>query len=450
MLTYFTNIWTTGNNYGHYVWGHVRACFSGLLMCVTVLGGGLDFFFFCLIPLKKGCFIIYAYRMDGQPTIGCHNGACRIVGNFWGVQFSQEGNLRRFHGLIFVKDIPEMLLPQLLVDSASHRMHACGLELAKRLVKDRSTCTTEGEMARKSHMIKAMVRGYRVYKEIWYATVGEELSCVREVENYRNPFAVAVVKQGVVVGHVPRKISLVYLMLLRRGGTIDCRVTWGRCYSEDLLQGGLEIPCTLTLIGSHSGIDKVKKLLKRAFSSKDCAEKKNKPPRKKPKRSLPDEFNKINSGEKLSNLSIDFAQELLKQFPGVNGLQSTLFQYKLKASVPPKDQLQVIHSCDVHWIIASTVGCMGDEVCDSVYSTLDRAILDVIANFPFFYGEDAWLPKAGGRKRLWIICHCLCHHNWTWSRPIKYKAKTSSNAKSPDYVLWRREPFLISVYIALI
>ena len=42
-----------------------------------------------------------------------------------------------------------------------------------------------------------------VIKEIWCAAVGEELSCMREVENYRDPFAVAVVRSGVIVDHVP-------------------------------------------------------------------------------------------------------------------------------------------------------------------------------------------------------------------------------------------------------
>ena len=177
------------------------------------------------------------------------------------------------------------------------------------------------------------------------------------MENYRDPFAVAVVRSGVILGHVPRKISSVCSMFLRRGGTISCRVTGGRRYSEDLPQGRLEVPCTLTLRGSHGDVDKVKVLLKRALSSNDCAEEENEPPKRKPKRSLPDtEIDKISSGEKLSDLSIDFAQELLKkQFPGVNGLQSTLYQYKPKASVSPKDQLQVIHSHDNHWIVASTV-----------------------------------------------------------------------------------------------
>ena len=42
-----------------------------------------------------------------------------------------------------------------------------------------------------THMIEGMVRGYHMYKEIWCAAVGEELSCMREVENYRDAFVVA-------------------------------------------------------------------------------------------------------------------------------------------------------------------------------------------------------------------------------------------------------------------
>ena len=83
----------------------------------------------------------------------------------------------------------------------------------------------------------------------------------------------------------------------------------------------------------------------------------------------------------MSDLSIDFAQKLLKkQFPGVDDLQSTLLQYK--ASIPPKDQLQVIHSRGDHWIVASVVECISDEVLvyDYLYGTLDTATLDVIAN----------------------------------------------------------------------
>ena len=69
-----------------------------------------------------------------------------------------------------------------------------------------------GEMAAKSHNVDTMVCGYHVYKEIRCAAVGEELSCIREVENYCDSFTVAVVRLGVIVGQVPRKISLVCSM----------------------------------------------------------------------------------------------------------------------------------------------------------------------------------------------------------------------------------------------
>ena len=73
--------------------------------------------------------------------------------------------------------------------------------------------------------VESMVRGYHVYKDLWTAVVGEELQCGRESENFRDPFAVAVKKNSDTVGHVPRRISTVCSMFLRRGGSIHCRVS---------------------------------------------------------------------------------------------------------------------------------------------------------------------------------------------------------------------------------
>ena len=76
------------------------------------------------------------------------------------------------------------------------------------------------EMAHELHTIEAMNCGYHVYYEIWCADVGEELSCMREVDNYCDSVTVAVVKSGVVVGHVSRMIFLVYSMFLRRASEV--------------------------------------------------------------------------------------------------------------------------------------------------------------------------------------------------------------------------------------
>ena len=41
-----------------------------------------------------------------------------------------------------------------------------------------------------------------VYKNIWEVAVGETLSCVRELRNARDQYAVAVEKNGTVVRHL--------------------------------------------------------------------------------------------------------------------------------------------------------------------------------------------------------------------------------------------------------
>ena len=73
-----------------------------------------------------------------------------------------------------------------------------------------------------------------MYKDIWAAAIGEELVCDREPTNMADRYAVAVLKQGTVIGHLPRKISKVCSLFLRRGGSIRCTVTWSRRHPSDL------------------------------------------------------------------------------------------------------------------------------------------------------------------------------------------------------------------------
>ena len=65
------------------------------------------------------------------------------------------------------------------------------------------------------------MRGFHVYQCIWdAANDGEILRCEREVGNSDDPSAVAIKKGATTVGHVPRKISTICCIFLRRGGTI--------------------------------------------------------------------------------------------------------------------------------------------------------------------------------------------------------------------------------------
>ena len=113
-----------------------------------------------------------------------------------------------------------------------------------------------------SFTVDSMIRGNHVYKDIWDSHLGEELTCRRERNNIHDPYAVAVLKSDVIVGHIPRAISAAcYVFLGRAGSTISCKVTGPRRYSADLPQGGLEIPCSIEFKGENSMVGKMQSLL---------------------------------------------------------------------------------------------------------------------------------------------------------------------------------------------
>ena len=55
--------------------------------------------------------------------------------------------------------------------------------------------------------VDSCVRGYHVYESIWVASLGEQIVCIREPLNSRDRSAVALNKNGVVIGHLPQKYS---------------------------------------------------------------------------------------------------------------------------------------------------------------------------------------------------------------------------------------------------
>ena len=98
------------------------------------------------------------------------------------------------------------------------------------------------------------IRGYHVYQSVWDPVIGELLQCHRESRNAMDRYAVSVTKNDEIVGHLPKKISTLCSLFLRRGGSISCEVTDSRRYSRDLKQGGLEIPCDLLFKGNEQDI----------------------------------------------------------------------------------------------------------------------------------------------------------------------------------------------------
>ena len=262
---------------------------------------------------------------------------------------------------------------------------------------------------RDSFTVEAMVRGYHVYGDVWAASLGEELPCQREDGNHYDPYAVGVVKDGTIVGHLPRKISCVCSLYLRRSGTILCRVSGSRRYSGDLVQGGLEIPCILTFEGDAKLTSKSKKVIERALEQKSVEDQGSPPSKKRSDNTVctkepetvctkePEtvwikigglvltfmEKERITQGEQLNDLIINAAQLLLKnQFPDLLGLRSTLLQNKLDRMKKNDSQLQILHSGGNHWIVASTISAPNDvvNVYDSIYYTISEETKVLISN----------------------------------------------------------------------
>ena len=64
----------------------------------------------------------------------------------------------------------------------------------------------------------SFVWGYHVCKDIWQAHQEETLPCRRESRTGHDPFAIGVVKNGIIEGHVPRRCSAVSSLFLRSDG----------------------------------------------------------------------------------------------------------------------------------------------------------------------------------------------------------------------------------------
>ena len=73
---------------------------------------------------------------------------------------------------------------------------------ASACVKLRMSCS--------SLTIDSCVHSYHEYSVIWEPFIGEELQCNWETANPHDPYAVSVLKQWQIVGHVPRNIFSQY------------------------------------------------------------------------------------------------------------------------------------------------------------------------------------------------------------------------------------------------
>jgi hypothetical protein len=79
-----------------------------------------------------------------------------------------------------------------------------------------------------------VIRGHHISKGIWTPTVGETLQLSREPSNPYDINAIAVLKNGNTVGHVPRSISTILSLFILEGGQLFCEITGHRKYGVGL------------------------------------------------------------------------------------------------------------------------------------------------------------------------------------------------------------------------
>ena len=277
-----------------------------------------------------------------------------------------------------------------------------------------------------------------MYQNIWTPYINEELVCAIEEGNTHDPYAVAVKKEGQIVGHVPRIISAACSLFLRRSGTISATVTDERQYSRDVPQGGLEVPCVLKFTGELKYIEKIKKLLPLPRRKPAVDE----PALKKRKLDLSvadddcgglhssnDDFwirfgsliltaedrKLIIEGKELNDKHIDFAQSLIKhQFTNIEGFISTLLFSNKDCALhkPGVPIIQIVHTHGNHWIVATTNGLTNKvSIYDSMFSTIDISTKELITkkfqiSSPEFDVSNA--PKQKGTKDCGLFAIAIC------------------------------------------
>ena len=93
---------------------------------------------------------------------------------------------------------------------------------------------------------QSYIRGHHAYCMLWTPAVGKMLTLRREPENLFDCHAVAVIKNDLLVGHMPRSICRVVYYFYRMVTVLFAKSP-ETVYINRGVQLGLEVPCTFWL-----------------------------------------------------------------------------------------------------------------------------------------------------------------------------------------------------------
>ena len=75
------------------------------------------------------------------------------------------------------------------------------------------------------HEMDNVVCGHYVYKLVWLLIIGEQLILEKELANSHNEFAVTVIKDSQMVGHILKNYSQITYYFITLRGSITCYIT---------------------------------------------------------------------------------------------------------------------------------------------------------------------------------------------------------------------------------
>ena len=108
----------------------------------------------------------------------------------------------------------------------------------------------------------SVIRGFHVYRTYWTPKIGQILTTTRDKLNINDRYAISVLEDNVIIGHLPKEISKICSYFLKRNGSIQCQVTDTNYKRSDIPKGGLEIPAILIFFGEERDIVRLEQLLK--------------------------------------------------------------------------------------------------------------------------------------------------------------------------------------------
>ena len=101
----------------------------------------------------------------------------------------------------------------------------------------------------KYFQFSAAVRGFHYYRKSWLPEPEQTLNCFHEEGNTFDRFAIKVCKKdkNEIVGHLLMEVSWVTKFLLDRGANVSAKLMSTHYGRSPLVQGGIEIPCVVTV-----------------------------------------------------------------------------------------------------------------------------------------------------------------------------------------------------------